>query len=151
LGCLQREEDYDETFSPAVDFTTVRIALALAVHEKMHVHHVDVTGAFLFGDLEEELYMSLPPGFGDSEHPDYVCKLKKSLYGLKQSPRIWHQHLCSYLASLRFRPVSHTECVFEHLDIGKCVRMLVYVDDALIISSSLTLIARIKTELKPNL
>jgi hypothetical protein len=55
LGCLQREEDYDETFSPVVDFTTVRIALALAVREKMHVHHVDVTGAFLYGDLEEEL------------------------------------------------------------------------------------------------
>jgi Reverse transcriptase (RNA-dependent DNA polymerase) len=63
LGCFQSEEDYDETFSPVVDFTTVRIALALAVHEKMHVHHVDVTGASLYGDLEEELYMSLPPGF----------------------------------------------------------------------------------------
>jgi hypothetical protein len=101
LGCLHREGDHDETFSPLVDFTMVRFALALAIHERTHVHHVDVTGAFLYGDLEEELYMSLPPGFEDSEHPDYVCKLKKTLYGLKQSPRIWHQHLCSYLASLR--------------------------------------------------
>jgi Reverse transcriptase (RNA-dependent DNA polymerase) len=92
--------------------------------------------------------MSLTPGFEDSEHPDYVCKLKKSLYGLKQSPCIWHQHLCSHLASLRFRPVSHTECVFERLENGICVRILVYVDDVLIISSSLTLIARIKTELQ---
>jgi Reverse transcriptase (RNA-dependent DNA polymerase) len=92
--------------------------------------------------------MSLTPGFEDPELPDYVCKLKNSLYGQKQSPRIWRQHLCSYLALLHFQPVSHTACVFERRDNGICVRMLLYVDDVSFISSSLTLISRIKTELQ---
>lgn len=85
---LQRPDDYDETFSPVVDFTTVRTALTSAVHTRSHIHHVDVTGAFLYGDLAETIYMTLTSGFEDPSKPDMVCHLQNSLYGLKQAPRI---------------------------------------------------------------
>jgi Reverse transcriptase (RNA-dependent DNA polymerase) len=85
-GYFQKEYDYDETFSPVIDFATVRTALTLAAYDQEMIHHIDVTGAFLYGDLKETLYMSLPQGFetGDNQ----VCLLKKSLYGLKQAPRV---------------------------------------------------------------
>jgi hypothetical protein len=75
LGCLQKESDYDETFSPVFDFATVRAALTVAVYDQEMIHHIDVTGAFLYGDLKETLYMSLPQGFetGDNQ----VCLLKR--------------------------------------------------------------------------
>jgi Reverse transcriptase (RNA-dependent DNA polymerase) len=58
LGCLQKESDYDETLSPVVDFATVRTALTLAVYDQEMIHHIDVTGALLYDDLKETLYMS---------------------------------------------------------------------------------------------
>jgi Reverse transcriptase (RNA-dependent DNA polymerase) len=116
LGCLQKESDYDETFSPVVDFATVRTALTRAVYAQEMIHHIDVAGAFLYGDLKETLYMSLPQGFetGDNQ----VCLLKKSLYGLKPAPRVWHQHLKAYLSQLKFEAVPHSECVFERVSTG---------------------------------
>jgi hypothetical protein len=74
LGCLQKEFDCDETFSPVVDFATVRTALTVAVYDQEMIRHIDVPGAFLYGDLKETLYMSLPQGFetGDNQ----VCLLK---------------------------------------------------------------------------
>lgn len=86
LGNLQREEDYNDLSSPVVDFTTVRTALALAEHNKDEVHHVDITGAFLYATLQEEIYMSLRAGMEDKTYPDRVCKLNKTIYGLRQSP-----------------------------------------------------------------
>ena len=93
LGCLQSIGDYDQIFSPVIDFTTVRMALSIAGIEGSQVHHIDVTGAFLSGDLEEEVYMDQPKGFEDKNKPNHVCKLIKSLYGLKQAPRVWYIHL----------------------------------------------------------
>jgi hypothetical protein len=87
LGCLQKESDYDETFSPVVDSATVRTALTLAVYDHEMIHHIDVAGAFLYGDLKETLHMSLPQGFETGDN--HVCLLKKSLHGIKQAPRVW--------------------------------------------------------------
>jgi hypothetical protein len=111
LGCLQRQSDYDETFSPIVDFSTVRSALTLDVYDKDHVHHIDVTGAFLYGHLSKPLYMTLPKGFVDGSRK--ICTLKKSIYGLKHAKRIWHQYLRELLSELNFKPVAYTECVFD--------------------------------------
>jgi Reverse transcriptase (RNA-dependent DNA polymerase) len=97
LGCLQMQSDYDETFSPVVDLSTVRSALTLAVYDKEHVHHIDVTGAFLYGHLSKPLYMTSPEGFEVGSRK--ICKLKKSIYGLEQAPRIWHQHLREHCLS----------------------------------------------------
>jgi hypothetical protein len=78
--------DYLDTYSPVVKHATVRLVLALAVARNWCVRQLDISNAFLHGVLEETAYMRQPPGFEDSAHPDYVCKLHKSIYGLKQSP-----------------------------------------------------------------
>ncbi len=79
--------DYNENFALVAKFVSIRCILALAAIEDMEIHQMDVKTAFLNGDLEEEIYMEEPEGFTqEGEH--LVCKLHKSLYGLKQSPRV---------------------------------------------------------------
>ena len=81
--------DYDETFAPVAKMNTVRILVSCAANFGWKLHQLDVKNVFLHGDLQEEVYMEIPPGFGTSETMGRVCRLKKSLYGLKQSPRAW--------------------------------------------------------------
>ena len=93
-GFLQTEGvDYQETFSPVVKAVTIRIVLSLAVINNWKLRQVDINNAFLNGELSETVYMPQPEGFENSEHPNYVCKLKKALYGLKQAPRTWFDKL----------------------------------------------------------
>ena len=75
--------DFDEIFSPVVKLSSIRIILGLATNQDLEIEQLDVKTAFLHGDLEEEIYMQQPEGFEDKRKEDLVCKLKKSLYGLK--------------------------------------------------------------------
>jgi hypothetical protein len=87
--------DYNETFAPVAKFVSIRCILALAAIEDMEIHQMEVKIAFLNGDLEKEIYMEQPEGFTqEGEH--LVCKLHKSLYGLKQSPKAWNQKLDAF-------------------------------------------------------
>ena len=88
--------NYEETFAPVAKMTTVRMVISIAASQGWPLHQMDVKNAFLHGDLKEEIYMVLPPGLSSSSSLD-VCKLKRSLYGLKQSPRAWFDKFRSTL------------------------------------------------------
>ena len=90
-GFRQRQGvDYDETFSPVAMLKSIRIMLAIAAYHDYEIWQMDVKTAFLNGSLEEEVYMSQPEGFVSKDKPNQVCKLKKSIYGLKQASRSWN-------------------------------------------------------------
>ncbi|CAL9023440.1 unnamed protein product [Prunus brigantina] len=96
--------DYQETFAPVAKINTVRILISLAANLDWPLHQFDVKNAFLHGDLEEEVYMDPPPGCKlSSESKHYVCKLKKSLYGLKQSPRAWFGRLTKSMRAFGYK------------------------------------------------
>ncbi|KAK3894704.1 hypothetical protein Pcinc_001550 [Petrolisthes cinctipes] len=126
-GCSQKFGiDYDETFCPVARFESVRTVLALASQRGMKLHHMDVTTAFLNGTLMEEVYMKQPDGFVEQGKETMVCKLKKSIYGLKQSPRCWNYALDSSLRELGFVQTSGDPCIYVNLE--EFFIVAVYVD-----------------------
>jgi hypothetical protein len=124
--------DYDETFSPVAKMSSVRICIALAAIHHWPLHQLDVKNAFLNGVLEEEVYMEQPPGFVVKEEASKVCRLRRSLYGLKQSPRAWFGRFSSVMGEFGMvRSASDYSVFFRHQQ-GKRIILVVYVDDIII-------------------
>ncbi|KAJ9551850.1 hypothetical protein OSB04_015895 [Centaurea solstitialis] len=117
--------DYEDTLSPVVKATTIRLVLSLAVTQKWALRQLDVQNAFLHGDLKETVYLQQPQGFVDPKKPDHVCLLHKSLYGLNQAPRAWFHRLSSTLHELGNNQgaidnvVHHLGRTFPDQDMGK--------------------------------
>ena len=103
--------DYDETFSPVVRFSSIRTLLSFAVQNNLHVHQMGVVTAFLNGHLEEEIYMEQPEGYIKPGQEHLVCKLKKSIYGLKQSPRCWSKAFTEFMKDIGFKQSTSDPCV----------------------------------------
>jgi hypothetical protein len=143
-GFQQQEGvNYWDTYAPVTKYTTMRALLAKAAHEDMEVHQMDITTAFLNGELEEEVYCSQPPGFADGPR---VCLLLKAIYGLKQAPRVWHQCFKSALESQGFSPAVSDSSLFMKLEKhGGVTYICVYVDDMLIASLKLQDVEAAKT------
>ena len=139
--------DYDETFSPVVRFESIRTLLAMAAQHGLHVHQMDVSSAFLNGDLSEELYMKQPEGFIENCKSKLVCKLSKAIYGLKQFPKCWNSSLDSYLKDLKFLQSSSDPCIYTSISDGVLCIIAIYVDDIIIACKSLDYLAKIKLAL----
>ncbi|RVW97735.1 Retrovirus-related Pol polyprotein from transposon RE1 [Vitis vinifera] len=107
------------TFSPVVKAATIRIILTVALSFQWEIRQLDVHNAFLNGELEEQVYMSQPPGYLDTTFPTKVCRLKKTLYGLKQAPRAWFQRLSSTLIQWGFSNSRTDSSMFLHFDLGQ--------------------------------
>ena len=130
--------DYDEVFSPVARFYSIRTLLAFAVEHNMLFHQMDVVTAFLNGDLKEDIYMRQPPGYEISGRERQVLKLKKSLYGLKQSPRCWNEKFCHYLKQRGFTESGADPCIFTRDRKGRLEIIAVYVDDLILVAKTPT-------------
>ena len=113
-------------------FESVRALIALAAKKKLHLHQLDVTAAFLNGELKEEIYMKQLDGFAVKGNEHLVCKLKKSIYGLKQSSRCWNEALNKHLKKMGFKQSSYDPCIYMLNSGGQIVIIAVYINDIII-------------------
>ncbi|CAM8906112.1 unnamed protein product [Rhodiola kirilowii] len=112
---------------------------------------MDVKIAFLHGDLKETIYMEQPIGFIDKNHPEHVCLLQRSIYGLKQSPRLWNKKFDACMLSLGFLRSKYDACLyFKSVKSDMVIYVLLYVADILLISNSKPTIAKLKSKLKQH-
>lgn len=134
VGCSQVQGvDYFETFSPVVKLTSLRILLALANEEGLFMRQLDVKTAYLHGKLEETVYMEQPPGSKDTS---LVCKLHKSIYGLKQSGRTWYRTLDDVLRKQGYIRLESDRCVYVLRREKVKVILSVYVDDMIVFANT---------------
>lgn len=133
-GFTQREGiDYQETFAPSSRQESLKAYLAVNGCRDWEMIQLDVVGAFLYGDLEEEIYLTQPEGFVDPEHPSYVWRLNSSLYGLKQSARQWYQCLGDQLKTIGFETTQVDPSLYVlKQDDQITAAILVHVDDILL-------------------
>ncbi|CAI7775178.1 unnamed protein product [Closterium sp. NIES-54] len=146
---MQKEkQDFNEIFAPIAKPPALRVLLADAAVSGKFIIQMDISTAFLNGILGEDVYMTHPPGYEDGT--GRVCKLKKSIYGLKQAQRCWYQKLAAVLEEMGFRTSSYDESLFLKREGEKLVLFLVYVDDILLFSSSMKEIQNVQQQLMEN-
>lgn len=133
--------DYEETYSPVVDATTFRYLISLAVNEGLDLRLMDVITAYLYGSLDSDIYMKLPERFqlpeayNSCSREHYSIKLNKSLYGLKQSGRIWYNRLSEFLIKEGYKNDLICPCIFIKRSGSEFVIIAIYVDDLNIIGT----------------
>ncbi|GJT55517.1 putative ribonuclease H-like domain-containing protein [Tanacetum coccineum] len=121
--------DYDEVFAPVARIEAIRIFLAFASYMGFIVYQMDVKSAFLYGKIDEEVYVSQPPGFIDPKYPKKVYKVVKALYGLHQAPRAWYATLSTFLLKNGYRRGTIDKTLFIKKDKHDIILVQVYVDD----------------------
>ena len=129
----QYGRDYDETFSPVAKMVTLRTIISLAASKGWKLWQLDVKNAFLYGELDRDIFMEQPQGFTSKEYPDYVCRLKKPLYGLRQAPCAWFDKIAQYLNFCGFKSSCADPSLFVKKTTTGCTLLLLYVDDMIII------------------
>ncbi|GKD22240.1 retrovirus-related pol polyprotein from transposon TNT 1-94 [Tanacetum coccineum] len=146
-GFSQKEGlDYKHTFSPVAKAVIVRVLIAIATTKGWPLHKLDVNNAFLHGFVDEEIYMKPPEGYTKAG-VGQVCRLNKSLYGLKQAFMQWNHELSNFLVSLGFVQSKHDYSLFVRVQGTQFTAVLVYVDDILLTGNSAQVICDTKASL----
>lgn len=139
--------DFTDVFSPVVKHSSICTLLSIVAMRDYELEQMDVKTAFLHGELEEDIYMEQPEGFVVPGKENFACKLKKSLYGLKQSPRQWYKRFDSFMISQGFRRSDYDSCVYLKTTNSSPIYLLLYVDDMLIAAKDKADIAKLKAQL----
>lgn len=132
--------DFQETFSPVSRKDSLRIVMALVAHFDLELHQMDVKTAFLNGDLHENVYMTQPEGFISEGQEHLVCKLKKSIYGLKQASRQWYLKFDEVMKKNDFIRNQVDQCIYLKMSGRNFIILVLYVDDILLASSNIDLL-----------
>ena len=135
-------------FSQLVKHSSIQILLILVAQYKLELDQLDMKTDFLYGDLEVEIYMSQSMGFKTAGKENMVCKLKKSLYELKQSPKQWYKRFNHFIRAKKYTRSYYNLCVYYNkLPSGEYIYLLLYVDDMLIIFKSRSSIDKLKKDI----
>ncbi|GAA5935806.1 hypothetical protein JCM1841_000645 [Sporobolomyces salmonicolor] len=140
--------DFRETFAPVAKFTSIRVLLALAAQQRMHIQQADIDKAYLHANLDEELYMRVPDGVDGPDWDGKVLKLDRALYGLKQAGRAWNAKIHATLERLGYCRTISDICVYVRCEGGNYHYIALYVDDLLFPSHSQPEIDRVKGGLR---
>ena len=135
--------DYDETFSPVLRFSSIRLLLAFAVQNDSLIHQMAVETAFLNSKLDEEIYIQQPEGYVKAGEEHLVCKLEKSLCGLKQSSRCWNKAFRECVEKIGFTQTSADPCVFVRKEDTLTI-IAVHVADLIILAKNISEMERLK-------
>ena len=144
-GYSQREGiDYKETFSPVSTKDSFRVVMALVAHFNLELQQMDVKTAFLNGDLTEDVYMIQPDGFVEKGREHLVCKLRKSIYGLKQASRQWYLKFDQVVTSFGFKENVSDQCIYLKMSGSNFIILVLYVDDILLASNCVKILNETK-------
>jgi hypothetical protein len=150
-GFTQREGiDYKETFSPVSSKDSFRIVMALVAHFDLELHQMDVKTAFLNGDLDEDVYMTQPEGFVVEGKEHLACRLKKSIYGLKQASRQWYLKFDKIIRTFGFTENVKDNCIYVKFKGSRFTILVLYVDDILLACSDKDMLHETKNFLSSN-
>ena len=127
---------------------SVRIILAIAAYFDYEIWQMDVKIAFLNGNLTEDVYMMQPEGFVDPTNTEKICKLRKSIYGLKQASRSWNIRFDEVVKGFGFIKNEEEACVYKKASGSSVAFLILYVDDILLIGNDIPMLDSIKTSLK---
>nr|GEX95923.1 retrovirus-related Pol polyprotein from transposon TNT 1-94 [Tanacetum cinerariifolium] len=127
--------DFEESFAPVARLEAIRIFIANVANKNMTVYQIDVKTAFLNGELKEEVYVSQPKGFVDPDRPNHVYRLKKALYGLKHTPRVWYYTLSRFLLANEFSKGVVDPTLFIQKTGKHTLHVQIYVDDIIFSST----------------
>ena len=139
--------DYDETFSPMAMIKSIKILLSIAAYYDYEIWQMDVKTAFLNGYLEENIYMMQPDGFITEVQEHMVCKLHKSIYGLKQASRLWNKRFDQVIKSFGFDQNEEEPCVYRKMQDDMVVFLILYMDDILLIGNDFEKLSKVKIQL----